>query len=376
MISSLYIHIPFCAAKCNYCSFNSYAGLEGLKESYIESLCGEIENFALEGHVGPLKTVFIGGGTPSHLPPALLQRILDTCWKGFSVSPDAEISIEVNPGTVDLKTFEFFRKAGLNRISFGVQSFDNGELRKIARIHTAAEAVVAVNMARDAGLSNLSLDLMYGLPGQDERSWQHSLETAISLGVQHLSLYQLTIEEATPLEKMIRSGNILLPNDETLEGMDEITAQLTAAAGFTQYEISNYAQPLHQCRHNINYWNNGEYLAAGAGAVSCIQGTRRRNISDPEEYCRSMAEGRSVLLEEETLEAEASFRETVIMGLRMNRGVSVAGLKQRYGIDLEQYYGENLQQLLRGKFLEQTADHLRLTGRGRTFANRVMADLV
>ena len=376
MISSLYIHIPFCAAKCNYCSFNSYTGLEGLQESYVEALCGEIENFALEGHVGPLETVFIGGGTPSHLPPALLQRILDSCWKGFSVSLDAEISIEVNPGTVDLKTFEFFRKAGLNRISFGVQSFDNGELRKIARIHTAAEAVVAVNMARDAGLSNLSLDLMYGLPGQDERSWQHSLKTAISLGVQHLSLYQLTIEEATPLEKMIRSGNILLPNGETLEGMDEITARLTAAAGFTQYEISNYAQPLHQCRHNINYWNNGEYLAAGAGAVSCIQGTRRRNISNPEEYCRSMAEGRSVLLEEETLEAEASFRETVIMGLRMNRGVSVAGLKQRYGIDLEQYYGENLQQLLRGKFLEQTADHLRLTGRGRTFANRVMADLV
>ena len=376
MTSSLYIHIPFCTSKCSYCSFNSYAGLESLQGRYVEALCAEMAGIALREDVGPLKTVFLGGGTPSILSSNLLHRIIAASFTLFSCTKDAEISIEINPGTVDREKLENLQESGLNRISFGVQSFNDTELNRIGRTHSADEAVRAITMAVKAGYSNVSLDLMFGLPGQTLQSWQQSLKTAISLGVKHLSLYQLTVEEQTPIEKMIHDGKIELPGEEELFEMDEITSKLTRESGLNQYEISNYSESGFQCRHNIVYWKNEEYLGLGAGAVSCIQGNRKRTVADPVQYCERIEAGKSVIIEEETLEKEASFRETVIMGLRMNQGVSESVLTSRYGLNPTEYYGEILQKLLKEDFLHWSEGFLSLTDRGRVMANRVMAELV
>lgn len=376
MTSSLYIHIPFCASKCSYCSFNSYAGLEALQGRYVECLCAEMVNMASWGHVECLRTVFLGGGTPSVLPENLFREILRTCLRCFPAREDVEISMEINPGTVDIEKLSCLHAAGVNRFSFGVQSFNDDELRRIGRIHTAKEAVMAVSMAGKAGYGNVSLDLMYGLPAQTPVSWHNSLERAISLGVKHLSLYQLTVEEGTQLHQMVEEGRIRLPGEGELAAMDDISRKLTAAGDLLQYEISNYAQRGYQCRHNITYWENNEYLGCGAGAVSCIGGSRKRNVADPVRYCELIEAGRSVVIEEETLEAEASFRETVIMGLRMNRGVTVSALIERFGIDPVEYYGETLRKLQNDGLVAQSDQVVALTDRGRAFANLVMAELV
>ncbi len=376
MNSSLYLHIPFCAAKCNYCSFNSYAGLDDLHDRYVRAMCVELLQGVPGGGQGRLDTVFLGGGTPTVLSASQLTQILSVCCSAFSISPDVEISIEANPGTVDRDKLTALFRSGVNRLSIGVQSFNDRELRAIGRIHTAVEAIKAVEMAQAAGFSNLSVDLMYGLPGQSTESWKRSLETAMSLGLKHISIYNLTVEERTPFEKMVREGRLQLPGDEDVEIMDGITAEYIAAAGFEQYEISNYAKVGYQSRHNITYWENRDYFGFGAGAVSCLNGSRRRNTENPKEYCHLVEGEKSVVIEEETLEDEASFRETVIMGLRMNRGVSLCMLKRRYGISIEKYYGEILQQLIVSGMLEEVADFLRLTDKGRPFANRVMAELV
>ena len=376
MTSSLYIHIPFCAAKCNYCSFNSYAGLDDLHERYGEALCSELLQRASGGEQRALKTVFLGGGTPTLLSIPLLKQLFSICHSSFTISPYTEISIEANPGTVDRDKLAILLESGVNRLSIGVQSFNDLELKAIGRIHSAIEAIKAVEMAQEVGFSNLSLDLMYGLPGQSSKSWKTSLETAVSLGVTHLSLYNLTVEEETAIERMVREENLQLPGDEEIEIMDGMTSKYTAEAGFEQYEISNYAQTGYQSEHNINYWENRDYFGFGAGAVSCLQGSRRRNIANPKEYCRLVECGESVVIEEERLSPDASFRETVIMGLRMNRGVSLEMLERRYGICLEKYYGRTLQHLIVKGMLERVKGSLRLTEKGRPFANRVMAELV
>ncbi len=376
MPTSLYIHIPFCAAKCSYCSFNSYSGLDGLHERYVDSLCAEIVKCASAAPLEPLRTVFLGGGTPTLLSRHLLREILTTCSSHFAIAPDAEISIEVNPGTADVRKFVLLRDCGVSRLSLGVQSFVDQELKGVGRIHSADEAIRAVEMAREAGFENVSLDLMYGLPQQSPDSWQYSLETALSLAPQHLSLYQLTVEEGTPLAAKVENGTMGLPDEDAIVAMDSITEELTAAAGLQQYEISNYARAGYQCRHNICYWENREYSGLGAGAVSYLAGQRLRKIASPTEYCNLMEAGKSVVIEEESLDREASFRETVIMGLRMNRGVAVRGLQERYGIEYESYYGDVVQLLFEKLLLEEEAGFLRLTDRGRQFANRVMAELV
>lgn len=376
MTTSLYIHIPFCAAKCNYCSFNSYAGLVELQASYIDSICDELVQSIPAEHTTPLKTIFLGGGTPSILSSTLLQRLLSFCFSQFPLHSDVEISIEANPGTVDKEKLHILKNLGVNRISFGVQSFNNRELERIGRLHSVSEAVQAVTIARDLGFDNISIDLMYGLPGQTANSWQKNLQTALSLDLQHLSLYELTVEKTTPLEKMIQEGKLQLPNEDEIAAMDEVTKQLIHRSKLYQYEISNYAQPGEECRHNITYWRNQEYYGVGAGAVSYRNGNRKRNIADPQKYCNVIEEGGSPVIAQEVLDDEASLRETVIMGLRMNRGVAINEIRHRYGIELENYYGTILQQLVRDKMIEISLDHLCLTDRGRIFANTVMAELV
>ncbi len=379
-MTSLYLHIPFCLSKCHYCSFNSSAASEQLYAPYVAALTEELTRLAetiteING-TSPLNTLFVGGGTPTCLPALLLQSLISHCLDLFGVTPAAEISVEANPGTVDEKYLQMLLEAGVNRLSLGVQSFDDRELGRIGRIHNEREACTAIKAAETAGFANINLDLMYGLPGQTPRSWRNSLEKGLSFLPEHLSLYQLTIEADTPFNTLFKNKTLCLPDEDAILEMDKITGQLCSSAGLRQYEISNYATDSKQCRHNINYWHNKDYLAAGASAVSCLRGVRERRIAEPAEYVRRINQHKSVIIEKESLSRQDSFRETVIMGLRMIEGVSLGPLRERYSLDPVEYYGSTLKKLIVSDLLELTGTHLRLTRKGWPLSNVVMAELV
>lgn len=284
--------------------------------------------------------------------------------------------METNPGTIDKGNLQVLFRAGVNRLSIGVQSFDDRELASLGRVHSAQEAIAAVQAARVAGFTNLNLDLMCGLPGQTVGSWRRTLDRALSLRPEHLSVYQLTIEPGTPFADLARCTKLELPVEDEILAMDSQTDQACRCAGMQRYEISNYSMPGYQCRHNINYWLNGEYLACGASAVSFLMGVREKRTAAAREYIRRMETGLPVVEERECLSAEASFRETVIMGLRLTRGVCRDTLWRRYDRDLVDYYGATLEKLLAHGLVELTDTHLRLTEAGLPLANQVMAELV
>jgi oxygen-independent coproporphyrinogen-3 oxidase len=373
---SVYLHVPFCRNKCHYCSFSSSVADDEIFTPYMVALKQELVDLAATREDRQLRTLFVGGGTPSVLPRSLLSELVVHCLALFPPTCDVEITVEANPGTVNETYFRTLLDAGVNRLSLGVQTFNDQELGVLGRIHSSIEACDAVHVAQNTGFTNINLDLMYGLPGQTVASWRASLEQAISLCPQHLSVYQLTLEEGTPFLQAVESGKIILPDEEEIILMDEVTWRLCRNAGLHRYEISAFARDGYECLHNINYWQNDEYLACGASAVSCVKGVRDKRVVDPPEYIRRIKAGVSVVSESECLSAEASFRESVIMGLRMTRGVSLQRLLKRYSIDLEKYYGTVLDSLLKLQLVELTDSHLRLTAKGRPLANWVMAELV
>jgi len=373
----LYLHVPFCLHKCPYCSFYSLAGRLDLSKQYVVAVKKQLRRFAAikKTQAQPLTTIFFGGGTPTMLSPDVLRELLYDCLHHFPCAEEMEISMEVNPATVDARGLQALRKSGFNRLSIGVQSFNDRHLQRLGRPHTAADAVLTVQMARQAGFTNISLDLMYGLPSQNTRSWQGCLDQALDLNIQHLSLYELTIEENTPFAAGLDRGELQLPEEEIVLSMMETIRESIASAGFVRYEISNFARPGYECRHNINYWQNGDYIGLGPGAVSCLDGTRRTAITDVERFCERLEKG-SEWQEEETLDNEARFRETIIMGLRMTQGVSIQGITERFALNPLSYYGKTLDQLMEAKLLVVDQDRLRLTDRGLVLANTVMAELV
>lgn len=375
----LYLHIPFCQKKCGYCVFASISGGEHLFASYCKALKKELEGLPQE----KISTLFIGGGTPTALPQDLLLELLGFIRSRFGFMDDAEISLEANPGTVDAAYLRVLFAAGVNRLSFGVQSFNDRELTALGRIHNAAIAIEAYTLARDAGFTNISLDLIYGLPGQSVALWQECLAQAIALQPQHISLYQLEVEEGTPLfakiEREVKLGQEPLPSEEEIAAMDNINIQQLSFAGYQQYEISNFCKPGYHCRHNCIYWQNREWYAAGASAVSYVAGCRAKRVESPEKYIARMINGdsaNSVISEKEQLEREAAFRETVIMGLRMNCGISAGELQQRFGFAVEEYYGKTMENLLRQGFLCKEGDAVFLSDKGRAMANQIMIQLV
>jgi oxygen-independent coproporphyrinogen-3 oxidase len=377
--AGLYLHIPFCLSKCRYCSFFSVAPRPGETLALVAALRQQIFQASRLADVQSLgfATFFIGGGTPSMLPPETLADLLGHCRRSFPWSmEDLEISIEVNPGTIDKQGLLTLRRAGFNRLSIGIQSLDDGELRRLGRIHNRDQALATVNAARQAGFDNLSCDLMYGLPGQSPASWSRTLERILGCAPQHLSLYELTVEEGTPLWDQVKSNQCVLPPEEDVLAMMASTEVLTRHGGLQRYEISNYAVPGKQCRHNLNYWHNGLYLGLGPGAVSAFGGERLAAVADLQQYCRLVNQGQPVWTEVEQLELEVAFRETVVMGLRMTAGFSIAALRHRFGIDLPAYYGEIFTRLVDQGLLLQQADTIRLSSHGLPLANRVMAELV
>ncbi len=285
---SVYIHIPFCQRKCHYCDFNTYAGVDHLISPYVDALKAEIQNWAPLAEGYEVNTVFLGGGTPSLLSGLQMRAVLDTCRAAFSFAADPEITIEANPGTVDLAKLADYRGAEVNRISFGAQSFDHDELAWLGRIHTEGQIGEAVALARRAGFHRLNLDLICGLPGQSTARWESNLAAAQALQPEHLSLYALSVEEGTPLAGWVASGRTPEPDPDVAADHYLAAEAMLSAAGFHNYEISNWAKPGEECRHNITYWENRPYLGLGAGAHGCFAGLRYHNVLLPQEYLRRL----------------------------------------------------------------------------------------
>lgn len=377
--AGLYLHVPFCRQKCPYCSFYSFAPTTRDLPRFVDAVRLQMRQMAGLPEVQALSfaTVFFGGGTPSLIPPEVLAVLLADMRRLFSLdSEEPESTIEVNPGTINASGLQQLRAAGFNRISIGVQSLNDGELRQLGRIHTGEEAVAIITAARRAGFDNLSFDLMYGLPGQNVTGWQETLERALTLAPVHLSMYELTVEAGTPFFIQEAEKRWVLPPEEEILAMMDATETAVGRNGLIRYEISNYAQAGRECRHNCNYWRNGSYLGFGPGAVSAFGGGRRAAVADLDTFCRSLADGRPVWDEMERLDREAAFRETVIMGLRLLAGVSITALRRRFAIDLPLYYGQTLGHLLDQHLLDLQGDRLFLTRKGLPLANRVMAELV
>jgi oxygen-independent coproporphyrinogen-3 oxidase len=366
---SLYIHIPFCQAKCTYCDFNSYAGLEDLFDGYTAGLVREMEL------VDPAraKTIYIGGGTPTVLRLSHLAQVLNGSRRIFSLNADAEISIEANPGTVDPGKLSGLRALGVNRLSLGIQSFDNGELVRLGRIHSAAQAVEAIHAARQAGFDNVNLDLIYGLPGQPLASWQDSLKRALLLRPDHLSLYALTVEEGTPLAADVAGGELPAPDSDLAADMYEFAQELLSSAGFIHYEISNWAKaPEYACQHNLTYWRNEAYLGIGAGAHSWRDARRWSNTARPSDYVTQVLDDQHPVATEEIIPPELEMGETMIMGLRLlDEGVSYGRFRQRFGTDPQLTFSTELKDLVELGLLQTYGDGVRLSERGRLLGNQV-----
>ena len=374
---SLYIHIPLCVKKCAYCDFTSFSGRLAQREDYVEAVCREMR--AQAAFFGPrrVQTVFLGGGTPTLLSGGQVQRIMREVRACFDLAQDAEVTMEGNPGTLTAQNLAAYREAGVNRLSLGVQSFDDGLLAAVGRIHTAAQAREAVRMVRKAGFENLNIDLMSGLPGQSAAQWAQTLTQAIALEPEHLSCYSLILEEGTPLSLSVQAGTCApLPDEDVLYAMDEATDTLTRAAGYARYEVSNYAKPGRACRHNLIYWECLPYLGLGCAAHSDVDGRRFYNPDDWEAYlCMTRRAGEMRPREGDGTRGERMF-ERMMMGLRMVRGVDATRFARDFGAAPEAVWPRAVERMVSGGLMERQGERLRLTPRGMQVMNGVLVELL
>lgn len=374
---SLYIHIPLCVKKCAYCDFVSFEGRMPQRERYVQAVCREIRAQAAFFGRRMVHTVFFGGGTPTLLTGMQVQQIMDTIRACFDLTKDAEISMEGNPGTLTMENLRMYRKAGVNRLSLGVQSMDDGLLAEIGRIHTAAQAQEAVHMAREAGFDNLNLDLMYGLPGQSAEQWRETLRQAILLAPEHLSCYSLILEEGTPLFDRVQEGSgVPLPAEDEMDEMDRITSQMTCEAGYVQYEVSNYAKPGKICRHNTVYWECLSYLGVGLNAHSDMDSRRFYNPENWEAYLQ-MAESDDVHRMEEgkNSRTERMF-ERMMMGLRQTRGVDCARFEQDFGAQIQEIWPNTIREMADKELMTCNKERIALTRRGMQVMNGILVELM
>ena len=372
---SLYLHFPFCERKCRYCDFLSGPARAEEREKYIDLLCREINLRAHEA-AASVDTIFIGGGTPSLMTPSQASRVMESIFSSYSVMDNAEISMEVNPGTADLTKLRAYRSAGINRLSIGVQSFNDAELRLLGRIHTADQARQIYQMARDAGFRNINLDLMSALPGQNIETWSRTLREAAALQPEHLSAYSLIIEEGTPFAAMKLPD---LPSEDEDREIYHFTGQYLTENGYKRYEISNYAREGYECRHNCGYWTGHQYLGLGLGASSDLGGERFRNPDQIETYRTLIENGNlsSLRCEIHKMTQEDRMEEFMFLGLRMTDGVSEREFEERFGLGLQDQFGEVVRRHISQGLIRRIpkdGGRLALTEYGMDVANYVMSD--
>ncbi len=366
---ALYIHFPFCRRRCGYCSFVSYEGGESEIPAYLNALKAEMARRS--GGQG-VRSIFFGGGTPSLLSAGQVGDILSTAGSLFAVDEGAEVTIEANPGTVSGDYLASLRALGVDRLSLGVQSLNDAELALLGRIHTGAEARDAVRQARSSGFANLNLDLIYGLPGQTLGDWRNTLEEAMGMGPEHLSLYALSLEAGTPMAEAIGEQRLPAIDPDLSADQYELAEDLLLKDGYRHYEISNWARPGRECRHNITYWRNQPYLGVGVGAHSYLKGHRIANTESLDGYLAAFS-GRVPPVPDldEEIGPDLALAETVILGLRLDGGVCVDDIRSRFGIDILARYRPQIEEMAGHGLLESAGRHLQLTRRGRLLSNEV-----
>ncbi|HCI79242.1 MAG TPA: coproporphyrinogen III oxidase [Ktedonobacter sp.] len=381
--ASLYLHVPFCHTRCHYCDFNTYAGILPLREPYVRALLTEIELASEmarhpDGTLRRSRTIFFGGGTPSLLSVNQMKRLLDACFRSFAVDKDAEITMEANPGTLDQQQLAGIRAAGINRLSMGAQSFDAHLLKTLGRIHTPEEIVQAVQFARAAGFSSINIDLMFGLPEQTMQHWQETIHRALDLRPEHLSLYSLIIEEGTPFYTWTHEGRITPADEDLCADMYEYADEQLQAAGYENYEISNWALPGHQSQHNLTYWQNLPYIGMGAGAYSYFGGRRFFDIREPLDYIKTLRSRRLPQVEDETevVSREQEMSETAFLALRTAMGLHLPTFEQRFAQPFAQFVGNRLHIVEDAGLLEHEDGWSRLSKRGRLLGNEVFFRLL
>ena len=372
----IYVHIPFCQAKCSYCGFVSQVGNEKMQQEYVAALCREITAAGGDFSAFSVDSLFFGGGTPTVLSTDALALILQTIRGNFRLSDDAEISIEANPGTVTAESLATLRRQGFNRLSLGVQSFDDKVLATIGRVHRAEEAESAFRLARQAGFANIGLDLIYGLPQQTLPNWQATLERALALNPDHLSAYGLKLEDGTPLAAAVADGSLPLPSEEDEEAMYDVLNEFLPLQGYQRYEIANYARSGRQCRHNLKYWRSLPFRGFGLAAHSFDGAQRFANTADLGEYIEWSQAGLGVETVRESLDEAVVIGEYVFTALRLTEGMRFDEFQQRFGQDFRQLFAEPLARLNKMGLLEKTEQAVFLTPRGMKFGNQVFGEFL
>lgn len=377
----LYIHIPFCVKKCDYCDFLSFPAEEKMQEDYVEALLKELVFYGTKYKDCRITTIFIGGGTPSWLRADLILKIMETVRQNFSVDRDAEITIECNPGTVTDHKFEVYKETGINRLSIGLQSAHNEELKRLGRIHTYEQFLKTYDMARKHGFSNVNIDLMSCLPGQTSLTFADTLKKVIQLKPEHISAYSLIIEEGTPFyqkyeEEAIRQEKgeptQFLPSEEEEYQTTKMTQRILKEAGYHWYEISNFAKPGYECRHNIGYWKRADYLGVGIGAASLIDNVRYSNTRDIYQYLKESSQHETA----EKVPREEQMEEFMFLGLRMPEGISRTEFEQNFHTTIEAVYGDVLRRLQQEEMLIKKEGRILLTEKGMDLNNYVIGQFV
>ncbi|MGH7662191.1 MAG: radical SAM family heme chaperone HemW [Vulcanimicrobiaceae bacterium] len=372
MSVGVYVHLPFCPYICPYCDFAKWPYRRSAMDRYLEALRAEIAaapDFSAA-------TLFLGGGTPNTIPASHLIELIEVLRRRFNLPYGAEVTLEANPEPELCEDFAAYRRAGVTRLSLGVQSFVESELRVLGRRHSADDVAVAVRRAREAGFDDLSLDLIFGVPGQTLTSWEVSLDAAIALSPNHISAYGLTIESGTPYAEWYSREPHAFSDSDVEADQYGIAIEKLQRAGFEHYEISNFARPGHRCRHNVNYWKNGEYLGLGVGAASYLDGVRSVHTRDLEAYVAAATARKPIPGDSERLVGDARAGEAAMLALRTDEGVELGAFRERYGIDFLSSYERAIQELKGAGMLEVTPTHVRLTPAGRFMANDVCGEFI
>lgn len=373
----LYIHIPFCVRKCAYCDFLSFPATERAHEEYVAKLIEEINGQSAGFQDYRVTSIFLGGGTPSILSADLMRDLFEALYQCFDIAVDAEISIEANPGTLTMEKLFMYHTCGINRISIGLQSADDEELKMLGRIHCYDDFLKSFQRARQAGFTNINVDLMSALPGQTVQSWKNTLRKVMMLKPEHISAYSLIIEEGTPFYDRYHADRSAFPDEEMDREMYHLTKEVMAAQGFRRYEISNYAKPGYECRHNIGYWTGVDYLGLGLGASSYTHGFRYHNVTDMDEYLSlDLSESGAAARDIQKLSEKEQIEEFMFLGLRMMSGVSGSEFFERFGLNLWSIYGEVFERLAAQGLLEVRKPEVRLTELGIDVSNMVLSEFL
>lgn len=372
----LYIHIPFCKSKCNYCDFNSYPGKDDLIGPYFSALEKEIRFRSGKTGGHSIETVFIGGGTPSLADEGYICKLLNLCRQSFRIDSNAEISIESNPGTLSCEKLSSYRINGINRLSIGLQAWQDRLLKDLGRIHGRDDFLYNLNLASKAGFRNINVDLIFGLPGQTMNDWIETVNNVVKKEISHISCYSLKIEDGTVFGEKLRLGLLHPADDELDRRMYGYAVERLREYGFRHYEISNFSRQGFECKHNLIYWKAREYIGIGAGAHSYFDNRRFNNVYGIEEYIEAASNPESLQENGQTIDKRESMSEYMILGLRLTDGVSTADFKERYGEDLYAVFGRQIEKLVKKRLLEPEGDRIRLTSYGLDIANEVFTEFV